>query len=215
MPYIYNTNSILNKCTNFVDILLHYKNCLTFYENLKINQIINKQNVLNIYIKSFCYIHTIHYIAGSRTDTVLAPLESFLSVIDDVPEWFTVEHFRDEIINMLDLESADMLDHLRPQLRYAGYSYKQLIQRLYDGLPMSTGIDFYMAAARHFIGHPVMVIKPQFNLNKEKYGNVQFIFEKEYFCEADKNMNDDEIHLKFVFNGINYYAHSCRQTQPK
>ena len=123
-----------------------------------------------------------------------------------MPEWFTVEHFRDEIINMLGLESADMLDRLRPQLRYAGYSYKQLIQRLYDGLPMSTGIDFYMSAARNFIGHPVMVIKPQFNLNKEKYGNVQFIFEKEYFYEADKNMNDDEIHLKFVFNGINYYA---------
>ena len=107
---------------------------------------------------------------------------------------------------MLGLESADMLDRLHPQLQYAGYSYKQLIQRLYDGLPMSTGIDFYMAAARHFIWHPVMVIKPQFNLNKEKYGNVQFIFEKEYFCEADKNMNDDEIHLKFVFNGINYYV---------
>ena len=107
---------------------------------------------------------------------------------------------------MLGLESADMLDRLCPQLRYAGYSYKQLVQRLYDGLPMSTGIDFYMAAARHFIGHPIMVIKPQFNLNKEKYGNVQFIFEKEYFHEADKNINDDEIHLKFVFNGINYYA---------
>ena len=42
----------------------------------------------------------------------LAPLESFLSVIDDVPLGFTVKHFKNEIINLLCLQADDMVKTL-------------------------------------------------------------------------------------------------------
>ena len=89
---------------------------------------------------------------------------------------------------------------------YAGFSYKQLVECLYDGQPMSTGIDFYMAAAQQFLMQPIVVIKPQFNMDKKTRGRPKFVFEKEYFYEQDLYLGDGMIPLKFIFNGCNYYA---------
>ena len=127
-------------------------------------------------------------------------------MIDDVPEWFTVENFRDEIINLLCVQSSEMINLLMPQLQYAGFSYIQLVQRLYEGKPMSTGVDFYMSAACHFLTKPIVVIKPQFNTDKQTRGRPKFVFQKEYFYEQDSYLGDNMIPLKFIFNGVNYYV---------
>ena len=129
-----------------------------------------------------------------------------MSIIDDVPDWFMVQNFRDEVINLLCLQSLEMVNLLMPQLQYAGYSYKQLVHCLYDGKPMSTGIDFYMAVARHFLAQPIVVIKPQFNTDKKTCGRPTFVFKKEYFYEHDSYLGDNLIPLKMIFNGCNYYA---------
>ena len=71
---------------------------------------------------------------------------------------------------------------------------------------MSTGIDFYMAAARHFLAQPIVVIKPQFNTDKKTRGKPKFVFKKEYFYEQDSYLGDNIILLKMIFNGCNYYA---------
>ena len=143
---------------------------------------------------------------GARSCGNLASYESVLSMVDDVPDWFTVDNFRDEILNFLCTQSTEMINVLRPQLLYARFSYKQLVQRLYDGQPMSTGIDFYMSAARHFLALPIVVTKPQFNTQKKKTGGPRYVFEKEYFFEQDSYVGDNLIPLKFIFNGIDYYA---------
>ena len=127
-------------------------------------------------------------------------------MLDDVPEWFTIENFRDKIINLLCVQSLEMINLLMPQLQYAGFSYIQLIQHLYEGKPMSTGVDFYMSAARHFLAKPIVMIKPQFNTDKQTRGRPKFVFEKEYFYEQDSYLGDNMIPLKFIFNGISYYA---------
>ena len=143
---------------------------------------------------------------GSRSHGPLAPYESLLSVIDDVLDWYTVENFRDEIIEILCCQSSHLIDVLMPQLMYAGFSYKQLVERLYNGQPMSTGIDFYMVAAWQFLMQPIMVIKPQFNMDKKTRGRPKFVFKKEYYYEQDLYLGDGMIPLKFIFNGCNYYA---------
>ena len=117
-----------------------------------------------------------------------------------------VENFRDEVIKLLCLQSSEMVNLLMPQLQYAGYSYKQLVHCLHNGKPMSTGIDFYMAAARHFLAQPIVVIKPQFNTDKKTCRRPKFLFEKEYFYEQDSYLGDKLIPLKMIFNGCNYYA---------
>ena len=71
---------------------------------------------------------------------------------------------------------------------------------------MSTGIDFYMVAARQFLMQPIVVIKPQFNTDKKTRGRPKFVFKKEYFYEQDSYLGDGMIPLKFIFNGCNYYA---------
>ena len=80
-----------------------------------------------------------------------------------------------------------------PQLQCAGFSYKTLIKWLYEGKPMSTGVDFYMAAVRHFLTKPIVVIKPQFNTDKQTHGRPKFVFEKEYFYEQDSFLGDNII----------------------
>ena len=129
-----------------------------------------------------------------------------MSMIDDVPDWFTVENFRDEVLNFLCVQSSEMINTLQPQLLSAHFSYKQLVQRLYDGQPMSTGIDFYMAAARQFLGLPIVITKPQFNTKRKKTGGPRYVFEKEYLFEQDSYLGDSMIPLKFIFNGCDYYA---------
>ena len=136
----------------------------------------------------------------------MASYKSLLLVLDDVLEWFTVENFRDEIINLLCVQSSEMIKLLMPQLQYAGFSYIQLIQHLYEGKPMSTGVNFYMSAACHFLAKPIVVIKPQFNTDKQTCGRPKFVFEKEYFYEQDSYLGNNMIPLKFIFNGINYYV---------
>ena len=51
-----------------------------------------------------------------------------------------------------------------------------------------------------------MVIKPQFNTDKNTQGCPKFVFEKEYFFEQDSYLGDGIIPLKFMFNGCNYYT---------
>ena len=115
----------------------------------------------------YIYCNILLSFQGSHSYGPLAPYESLLSVIDDVPDWYTVENFWDEIIDLLCCQSSHMIDVLMPQLLYAGFSYKQLVQCLYDGQPMSTGIDFYMVATRQFLMQPIVVIKLQFNTDKK------------------------------------------------
>ena len=143
---------------------------------------------------------------GSRSYGLLAPYESLLSVIDDVPDWYKVENFWDEIIDMLCCQSSYLIDILMPQLMYARFSYKQLVEHLYEGQLMLTSIDFYMATTQQFLSKPIMVIKPQFNTNKNTQGRPKFVFKKEYFFEQDSYLDNGVIPLKFMFNGCNYYV---------
>ena len=136
----------------------------------------------------------------------LTPLDSFLSVIDDVPVDFTVKHFKNEIINLLCLQADDMVKTLKPQLHVAHCSYIELIQRLHQELPMGSGIDFYMGTARQFIGKPVLIIKPTMNPKYSKEKGPRFLFEKLYLYKGDEHMNVADIKIRFVFNGLNYYV---------
>ena len=95
----------------------------------------------------FVYIYIVLSFQGSCSYGPLAPYESLLSVIDNVLDWYTVENFRDEIIDILCCQSSYLIDILMLQLMYAHFSYKQLVEHLYEGQLMSTGINFYMAAA--------------------------------------------------------------------
>ena len=107
---------------------------------------------------------------------------------------------------MLCLDAEDMVKLLKPQLRIAHRSYIDLVDRLHKGLPMTRGIDFYMAAARHFIGEPVLLVKPTLNPKYGKEKGPRFLFEKHFLFKGDEKMNSADIKLNFVFNGIDYYA---------
>ena len=136
----------------------------------------------------------------------LAPLEAFLSMIEDVPENYTVVHFKNEIIEMLVARMEETYHRLKPQLHKSLRSYQDLIADLHANKPMHSGIDFYIAAARLFIGKPVLVLKPELNKDYDGSTGPHYVFKKEFLIEEDKYIVVEKINIKLVFNGINYYA---------
>ena len=154
----------------------------------------------------YCSYIFVFSFKGALDEGNLAPLESFLSVIDDVLVGFTVKHFKNEIISLLYLQADDMVKTLKPQLCVAHCSYIELIQQLHQELPMGSGIDFYMGAAHQFIGKSVLIIKLMMNPKYSKEKGPRFLFEKSYLYKGDEHMNVADIKIHFVFNGLNYYA---------
>ena len=144
---------------------------------------------------------------GSKQWDTLALLCSFLSVVDDVPPGYTVEHFCDEIIKYLVTQQEDLLPQLKPQLQKTTRSYRDLILDLYDNKPMRSGIDFYFCAARLFKNQPVLLLKPYLNKNIQ-HGTTgpKYLFQKVYLLETDKYMATENIKMCFVVNGVDYYC---------
>ncbi|MCG8621552.1 MAG: hypothetical protein MJE68_06070, partial [Proteobacteria bacterium] len=109
-------------------------------------------STLNRYVK--LHYHAI-LVEGSREWDDFVPLRSFLSMIDNVPENYTIKDFRNEIVEMLVNQVEYVYPQLKPQLAKSSRSYQQLCIDLMKDKQFHSGIDFYMAAARLFIGHPV------------------------------------------------------------
>ena len=136
----------------------------------------------------------------------LASICSFLSVVDDVPPGYTVEHFHDEIIEYLVTQQEDLLLQLKPHLQKTTRSYRDLILDLYDIKPMCSGIDFYFCTARLFINQPVLLVQPYLNKNIQHGTGPIYLFQKVYLLETDKYMATENIKMRFIFNGVDYYC---------
>ena len=137
----------------------------------------------------------------------MAPLRAFLSVIDDVPTGYTIEHFRDELIEMLVVQQETVLPQLKPHLAKTMRSCQDLILDLYEGKPMRSGIDFFLTTAWLFVGRPVLLLKPVPNKNPDPSTNgPDYLFEKAYLLKSDKFVKEVDINMRFVFNGVDYYT---------
>ena len=120
---------------------------------------------------------------------------------------YRVEHFKNEIINLIPLQPVDILWRLKKHLRITNNSYIHLLVALHKNKPWGHGIDFYMAAACWFIGKPTLFVRPMLNPKYQNGRNPpKFFYNKQYFFEEDSYMGVDKIHLCFVFNSINYYS---------
>ena len=117
-----------------------------------------------------------------------------------------MEHFCDEIVEYLVTQQEDLLPQLKPHLQKTTHTYRDLIRDLYDNKPMRSRIDFYFCAARLFLNQPVL-LKPFLNKNIQ-HGTTgpKYLFQKVYLLETDKYMATENIKMRFVFNGVDYYC---------
>ena len=89
----------------------------------------------------------------------------------------------------------------------AGCSFKDLVVNLHERKPFGASLNFYMAAAREYIGEPVLLIIPHHNREKSTFSNPpKYVFMKEYFFEEDSYIGHTNIKLWFVFNGVDHYT---------
>ena len=138
---------------------------------------------------------------------MLAPLHSFLSVVDDVPPNYTAENFWDKLIEILVERQEDILPNLKPHLGKMSWSYKDLVIDLAAGKALQLGIDFYLCPAWLFIGELVLIIKPKPNPTPEPgTTGPDYIFQKHYLIDADKFVTSSKIKMRFIYNGVDYVA---------
>ena len=136
----------------------------------------------------------------------MAPLRSFLSTVDNVPSNYTVENFRDELIEYLVNQVEDIFSLLKPHLEKCNRSYKDLVIALYEGKEMRGGIDFYLCAARLFIQHPVLVVKPKSNDVAEGEAGPDYTFDSHFYLQEDRRLPTKDIKICLMFNGVDYVA---------
>ena len=162
-------------------------------------------SALNRYVKLHYHANLVQ---GSREWDNFAPLRSFLAMIDNVPENYTINDFRNELVEMLVNQVEYIYPQLKPQLAKSSRSYQQLCIDLMKDKHFHSGIDFYMAAARLFIGHPVSLIKARKNTTPD-VGTTgpEYLIERHYFLDGDERLDEaGKVQLRFAFNGIDYYA---------
>ena len=107
---------------------------------------------------------------------------------------------------MLCLHPLDTAKRLKHQIDMSGKMYKDLVVTLYEGKKdFGNAINFYMAAARDFLGEPLLLIVPQHCTDKANPG-LKYEFEKMYAFKEDSYLAESEIKLRFVYNRIDYYA---------
>ena len=107
---------------------------------------------------------------------------------------------------MLCLHPLDTAKRLKHQIDMSGKTYKDLVVTLYEGKKdFGNAINFYMAAARDFLGEPLLLIVPQHCTDKTN-PTLKYEFQKMYAFKEDSYLAESEIKLRFVFNGIDYYA---------
>ena len=107
---------------------------------------------------------------------------------------------------MLCLHPLDTAERLKHQIDMSGKTYKDLVVTLYEGKKdFGNAINFYMAAACDFLGEPLLLIVPQHCTDKANPG-LKYEFEKMYAFKEDSYLAESEIKLRFVYNGIDYYA---------
>ena len=136
---------------------------------------------------------------------MLAPLCSFLSVVNDVPLNYTAENFWDELIELLVECQEDVLLNLKPHLGKMSKSYKYLVIDHAAGKALQSGINFYLCVAWLFISEPVLIIKPKPNPTPELgMTGPDYIFQKHYLIDADKFVASLKIKMRFIYNGVDY-----------
>ena len=118
-----------------------------------------------------------------------------------------MDNFADNITEMLCTNPEQMAKRLATHAATAGKSFKELVSNLHDRKPFGSAINFYMAAAREYIGEPVFVVVPKHNRQKSTVTNPpKYIFERKFFFEEDSYIGHTNIKLRFIFNGVNFYA---------
>ena len=144
---------------------------------------------------------------GSRQWDELAPFRSILTVINNVPQDYTVENFRDKILDLLVNQHEDLYHQLKGQLRKTSQSYQKLVIDLSKGKLMRSGIDFYFTAARIFLGKPFVLVKA-WEVKKPEKGTTspKYECEKQYLLPTDAFLNPSKIKLTFAFSGIDFYC---------
>ena len=80
--------------------------------------------------------------------------------MDNVPETYGKEQFKDAIVELLVTNPIKCVADLKCHLQKTTPSYRELFLDLIAQKEMKAGIFFYMAAERLVLGEPILLIRP-------------------------------------------------------
>ena len=124
-----------------------------------------------------CFISILHIFQASPNRSTFASLQSILSQIDNVPDWYTPQLFRRQLFQFFMEECNFLVEELADKLKNTKYSYYELCDRLGHGQKVGDGIHVVVASASLMLAIPILIVYPV--QDKDRYTNrITFTFEE-------------------------------------
>lgn len=141
---------------------------------------------------------------GAREKSPISCLGSILYCIDNVPMGFKAEHLRDMVLEAIVETPYAWFNDLKKHLRKSPKSFKTICRMIGKGVRMQNHIDFLVAATRVVLDIPILLVKPQYEIDEE--GRYNMFFQEEYCLNSDASLNPGDFKIKLVYNGVDHYA---------
>ena len=131
-------------------------------------------------------------------------LSAILSQIDNRPSWYTVKHFRCQLLHFLIDDCDYIVEELDDQLQKSKRSYQEICMCLTKAQKPSNAIHFIVSATSLMINIPLLMVYPEQTVDKNT-NRVTFNYKEMALCGALSQKIWNQYPIKLIFNGIDHY----------
>ena len=110
-------------------------------------------------------------------------LSAILSQIDNRPSWYTVKHFRCQLLHFLIDDYNYIVEELDDQLQKSKRSYQDICMHLAKAQKPGDAIHFIVSSTSLMINIPLLMVYPEQTVNKNT-NRVTFNYKEMASCGA-------------------------------
>ena len=110
-------------------------------------------------------------------------LSTILSQIDNIPSWYTVKHFRRQLLHFLIDDCDYIVEELDDQLQKSKRSYQEICMCLTKVQKPGNAIHFIVSATSLMINIPLLMVYPEQTVDKNT-NHVTFSYKEMASCCA-------------------------------
>ena len=131
-------------------------------------------------------------------------LSSILSQIDNRPPWFTLKHFRRQLLKFMVEDCDYLLEELDEQLKKSTRSYQDICMHLAKAQKPGDAIHFIVSAASLMLNIPILMVYPVQTLDKHS-SRISYEYKEMASCGALSCTTWSQYPIKLIYNGIDHY----------
>ena len=124
---------------------------------------------------------------------------SILSQITNVPNGYTVKHFRRQVVKNLSCTRETLLTILTPLLQDLDLSFKEVMEQIGEG---NSNVNVALTCVRLFLCIPIVLLKPVWKKVSDQSSRQHSVMEWHALSSDQKKPNSDKLFV--LWNGDNF-----------